>query len=321
MSDWSLRSHGVRDLGPGEMERFRRIERAFLEQISASGYREIRTPTIEPLHLYTAAGALSPQALDRVYSFLDWDGWSGERVVLRPDSTVPAARWYVEQAPNHVERIAYVQPAYRFAANGDREVWQCGVELFGAPAPEGDAELLTIARKFLATLGVKGLSVELAHTGMARSVLTGVGLDPEAQIDTYDRILGGDTSVAAELAEVYPQCAAALRLLFETHGTTVGYVGNLRAAMLSVAPDAAPHLDELEVAARALDDARLPYRVLPATAGSFEYYTGVTFRMLSHGRECVTGGRYDGLVETIGGKSTPAAGWGANVSHLSEIAD
>ena len=53
-------------------------------------------PLIEPLHLFTSAGTLSPQTLDRVYSFLDWDGWSGERVVLRPDSTIPAARLYAE---------------------------------------------------------------------------------------------------------------------------------------------------------------------------------------------------------------------------------
>ena len=70
------------------------LRRTFLQTAAARGYEEIRTPTIEPLHLFTATSALSPQALDRVYSFLDWDGWSGERVVLRPDATVSVARWY-----------------------------------------------------------------------------------------------------------------------------------------------------------------------------------------------------------------------------------
>ncbi len=130
VSDDGLRSRGMRDLGPEEMRRFRAIERTFLEVTGAAGYREIRTPTIEPLHLYTASGALSPQLLDRVYSFLDWDGWSGERVVLRPDATVAVARWFAERrssdggASEGAARLSYVQPAYRFVTgDGDREIW------------------------------------------------------------------------------------------------------------------------------------------------------------------------------------------------------
>ncbi|MBM4416361.1 MAG: hypothetical protein FJ035_09040, partial [Chloroflexi bacterium] len=148
--DDGWRSRGMSDLGPAEMRAFRRVERCFLEALEARGYAEIRTPTVEPLHLYTATGALSPQLLDRVYSFLDWDGWSGERVVLRPDATVPAARWY-EQRWQSTEpaRLCYVQPVFRFVAEGAREQWQCGAELFGLAAPEGDGELLAAAAAFL----------------------------------------------------------------------------------------------------------------------------------------------------------------------------
>lgn len=320
VTDRGLRSQGMRDLGPEEMARFRRVERVFLEQAALNGYREIRTPTIEPLHLYTAAGTLSPQALDRVYSFLDWDGWSGERVVLRPDATVAAVRWYGEQGANGVQRVAYVLPVYRFAAQGDREVWQCGLELFGADAPDGDVELLRNARSLLDALGVGGLSVELAHAGLARAVLAAVGLDPVAQLEAYDRILDGDGTVTNELAAEHPQSAAALRLLSEVDGTSAGYINNLRAAMLAVVPDAARALDELEAAARALDEAGLPYRVLAGTARNFEYYTGVTFRVLANGRECITGGRYDGLPEMIGGVAAPASGWAADLLQLSEVA-
>ncbi|HET8944012.1 MAG TPA: ATP phosphoribosyltransferase regulatory subunit, partial [Dehalococcoidia bacterium] len=86
----------MRDWLPDDMARFRKIEQAFRDVCLGWGYEEVRTPTIEHLHLFTSAGTLSPQMLGRVYSFLDWDGWTGERVVLRPDSTIPVARLYAE---------------------------------------------------------------------------------------------------------------------------------------------------------------------------------------------------------------------------------
>src|SRR3970040_1972343 len=89
-----LRCRGMWDLLPGDMFRFRRLAQAFRAVCLGGGYQEVRTPTIEYLHLFTAAGTLSPQMLGRVYSFLDWDGWSGERVVLRAGSTSPAGRLY-----------------------------------------------------------------------------------------------------------------------------------------------------------------------------------------------------------------------------------
>ena len=323
MPDRGLRSNGMRDLGPAEMARFRRIERTFLETAAAGGYREIRTPTIEPLHLYTAAGTLSPQALDRVYSFLDWDGWSGERVVLRPDATVAVARWYGEQASGEQgsgeQRVAYVQPVYRFAPDGDREVWQCGVELFGVPAPQADVELLLLARDTLAAIGIGNVTCDLAHAGLVRAAFVAAGLSAAEQIDAYDRMLDGDAGVTADLVATHPQGAAALRLLSEVDGTSVGYVSNLRAAMLPVAPDAAPALDELEAAARALAAAGVPFRVRAGTARSFEYYSGLTFRFRAGGRECVSGGRYNGLAETIGGAAAPGCGWAADLLGLAEV--
>src|SRR5438046_4028376 len=129
----SMRPPGMRDMLPDDMERFRIVESAFRNACLGWGYREVRTPTIERLHLFTAAGTLSPQMLDRVYSFLDWDGWSGERVVLRPDSTIPVARLYVEKLKDvRVAKLFYVQSVLRFAQGDDsREDWQCGAELIG----------------------------------------------------------------------------------------------------------------------------------------------------------------------------------------------
>jgi histidyl-tRNA synthetase len=318
-ADRGLRSNGMRDLGPAEMARFRAIEQTFLEATAAAGYGEIRTPAIEPLHLYTAAGTLSPQALDRVYSFLDWDGWSGERVVLRPDATVAVARWYGEQGGGAEARVSYVQPVYRFAANGDREVWQCGVECFGAAAATADAELLLLARRALAALGLAEVTCDIAHAGLVRAAFAAAGLSATEQLEAYDRMLEGDAGLTADLVATHPAGAAALRLLSEVDGTSVGYVANLRAAMLPVIPSAAGALDELEAAARALEGAGVPFRVRAGTARSFEYYSGLTFSFSAGARECVSGGRYDGLAKTIGGVAAPGCGWAADILGLADI--
>lgn len=325
MLDDGLRSRGMRDLGPEAMRRFRAAERVFLNVAGARRYQEIRTPTIEPLHLFTATSALSPQLLDRVYSFLDWDGWSGERVVLRPDGTVPAARWY-EQRWQTAEpaRLCYVQQVYRFeAGEGERERWQCGVELFGLPALEADAELLLLARDLLVAIGGRELCFELSHAGLIRAVLEAAGLDPAERAEVNERLLNADPeralAVAAELAARFPAGSAALRLLCSVDGTGAGYLQNLRAALLPVVPTIATALDELQAAAAALDAAGNAYRLVPTTASNIEYYTGLTFRLLADGTECMSGGRYDGLGEAIGGRAVPASGFGADLLRLAAI--
>ena len=316
-----LRASGMRDLGPEEMERFRRVERVFLDVSARHGYREIRTPTLEPLHLFTATGALSPQLLDRVYSFLDWDGWSGERVVLRPDGTVPAARWFEEhRAGDAPARLCYVQPVYRFAREGDRELWQCGVELFGLAAPEADAELLLLARELLAELGLDDLRYEIAHAGLMRAMLSAAGLDPAEQPAAYDRLLEGGAAVTEEVVARDPRGASALRLLFGVDGAASGYMRNLRATLLPLAPAAEAPLEELEAAATTLDAAGCAYALRPGTARNFEYYSGVTFVLSAAGEPCITGGRYDGLSRALGGRGAPACGFGADLLRLAELA-
>ncbi len=319
----SLRSRGMHDLGPQAMRRFRRVEARFLEVTGAAGYQEIRTPTVEPLHLFTGAGALSPQLLDRVYSFLDWDGWSGERMVLRPDSTLPAVRWFESRegvTNGETARLSYVQPVYRFdAGDGDRELWQCGVELFGLAAPEGDVELLGLARELLGALGLGELRFELAHAGLLRAALAAAGLDETEQVEALDRVIeGGEDAVeavASELVAARPEQAAGLRLL-GTRGGSAGYLDNVAAAL----PEAAQPIAELRAAVRALEAAGIAFELAPSAGGSFEYYTGLTFRALAGGEACLLGGRYDGMAEAIGGRAAPASGFAADLLRLAALA-
>ncbi len=129
------RCKGTRDFSPEEMRSFRLIEGVFRDGCLQWGYEEVKTPTLEYLHLFTSTGTLTPSRLHKVYSFLDWDGWSGERVVLRPDGTIPIARLYIDtMAEKELAKLFYVTNVFSFEETGKetRERWQCGAELIGA---------------------------------------------------------------------------------------------------------------------------------------------------------------------------------------------
>lgn len=317
-ADEPLRCRGMRDLLSEEMARFRHVEGVFAEVCRDWGYSEVRTPTIEYLHLFTAAGTLSPQMLGRVYSFLDWDGWSGERVVLRPDATIPTARLYVERfPPGEVARLFYIQNVFRFSSGDDsREDWQCGVELIGDTQPRGDVELALLGRAVLQALGLGDVELRLSHAGLVRSVLARTGLPPEEQVSLYDRLLDGDLSVVGQLEGRLPDLGAALHLLFGVEGEGSGYLSNLRRAFLPAVPEMEPALDELGVIVETVSGLGHRYRVQAALARSFEYYTGPVFHFWVDGQPVGSGGRYDGLIALVGGASVPASGFALDVERL-----
>ncbi len=320
----SLRCPGMRDLLPQQMLIYRRVEEEFARVCASWGYSEIRTPTIEYLHLFTAAGTLSPQMLGRVYSFLDWDGWSGERVVLRPDATIPAARLYAENPTVGVPaRFFYSQNVFRFAAGDEsREDWQCGVELIGSPSPAGDVELVLLGKAVLESFGLGDLEVGLSHAGLVRAVLARTGLEPEQQALRYDRILDGDLSVLEEIEARLPDLQAPLRLLFDVQGGADEYLRGLRDAFGAATPEITAALDELTTVSATLDRLGCPHKVQTTLVRNFEYYTGPVFEFRGAGCRMGSGGRYDQLLALVGGESVPASGFALSVdeivSHLSD---
>jgi len=196
------RCKGMRDLSPGEMTAFRRVEGVFRDCCLKWGYQEVRTPTIEYLHLFTSAGTLTPGRLGRVYSFLDWDGWSGERVVLRPDGTIPVARLYTENLEDRgLARLFYATNIFIFEETGQktRERWQCGTELIGAGSPLADTELISLSLEVLKKLGLKGVELRLSHAGIVMALLVKLGLSPEEQERMFDQILDGDLEALARV--------------------------------------------------------------------------------------------------------------------------
>jgi len=316
--DEPLRCRGMRDLLPGEMARYRQVEESFAHVCGEWGYSEIRTPTIEFLHLFTATGTLSPQMLDRTYTFLDWDGWSGERVVLRPDATIPAARLYVENLPpGQIARFFYTQNVFRFSTGEEsREDWQCGVELIGDLALAGDVELILLGSAVLEGLGLNDLEVGLSHAGLVRTVLAAGRLDAAEQVACYDRLLDGDLTALGKIEAELPDLKAPLHLLFDREGGKTAYLANLRVTFLSAIPEMAKPLDDLEKICATLDRLGCDYQVQTTLVRNFEYYTGPVFEFRANGRRVGGGGRYDDLIALVGGKGVPASGFALAVEEM-----
>jgi histidyl-tRNA synthetase len=311
----------MRDLLPEDMARFREIESAFRQVCAGWGYQELRTPTVEHLHLFTsAAGTLSPQMLGRVYSFLDWDGWSGERVVLRPDSTIPVARAFSENAESgETWKRFYVQSVLRFASGDEsREDWQCGIELIGGGQPAGDIEIIEIAYEVLSRLGLAP-ALYLSDPAIMRAVLTKAGYDPGQQMEQYDRLLDGNAGVLDEVAERIEGAGAALRAMLSLDGEGSAYVRNLQGTIEALVPELVQPLANLLNISEIMEALGKKHTVSPLLVRNFEYYTGPVFTMKAEGVTVVSGGRYDDLLGLVGERSVPACGFAIDMDAVATM--
>jgi len=316
------RCKGTRDLSPEEMIRFRLIEGVFSDSCLKWGYEEVRTPTLEYLHLFTSTGTLTPGMLGKVYSFLDWDGWSGERVVLRPDGTIPAARLYIDSMEGkELAKLFYVANVFIFEETGEetRERWQCGAELIGVSSTVADVELIMLASEVLKRLGLKGIRLRLSHAGLIRVLLAALGLSGEEQAMVFNQILDGGVEALARLKSGRPRLGKALTPLLGLEGKSSGFLKNLKAILPQNLPELEPSLDDFINIADLLETLGCDYQIDIASGKGFEYYTGVMFQLFVGEVRVGGGGRYDALIPLMGGKDIPASGFALYLDHLMNL--
>lgn len=308
---------GMQDLLPNDMLRFRHIEDTFRACCRNWGYREVRTPTLEYLHLFTATGTLTPGMLSRVYSFLDWDGWSGERVVLRPDGTIPIARLYIDNpGGEELARLFYVTNIFTFEGTGkqNRERWQCGAEFFGASKFTPDAEIIMLAEDVIRKLGIANIKLQLSHAGLVRALLNEFKLSPSEEARVTDRILEGDWKALAKARQAAPEIKRLMAALLDLKGKSSGFLRNLRASFPKASPDFKAALEDFVTVTTLLDNLGCSYEIDIAAMHGFEYYTGVCFQFMAAGEKIGGGGRYDRLVPLMSGGDIPACGFALYVN-------
>lgn len=315
------RCKGARDFLPDNMERFRQVEEAFRNTCNNWGYREIRTPTLEYMHLFTATGTLTPSMLGRVYSFLDWDGWGGERIVLRPDGTTPAARLYSENLSGQdIARLYYVANVFAFEETGasDREKWQCGVELIGDANPASDAEVIALAIEASAALGLPKFEIKLSHAGILKAIIAELKLDSEARAELLDEILEGNWQALAKAKGSGQGTAEIVTTLMELKGKSSGFLSNLK-ALPSISRNVRQELDRFIAITELLDTLGYKYEIDFTSIKGFEYYTGLCFKIISGGARVCSGGRYDNLIGLVGGLEKPACGLAFYVDQVASL--
>lgn len=308
-----MRCRGARDFLPGDMQRFRTIESTFINTCKNWGYEEVRTPTLEYLHLFTSAGTLTSKMLNNVYSFLDWDGWSGERVVLRPDGTIPVVRLFMENLQARtIARLFYVTNVFSFESTGkeNRERWQCGVEYLGNAGTEAEIELIMLARDALERTCVGDIKLSVSHSGLLKALLDTL----ELEMDDYSSLINSIKAVKwGQLGKTKGERDNGIELvnmLLTVKGKSSGYLDNIKSVAGSFSSKVESAINDFSVATGALDALKCEYEIDITTTNNFEYYTGLCFKFFNSENQTIcSGGRYNDLLPLMGGRDIPACGF------------
>ncbi len=309
------RPRGTHDVIPSEQPLWRRVTSEIERLCALYGYRPITTPVFEDTALFErTSGAGSDVVQKEMYTFSDR---SDRSLTLRPEATAPICRAYLEhgmQREPQPAKLFTIASMYRYGAPGKgrhREHWQASVEAVGSDDPAIDAELIQLYDTLLARLGVTRYHLELNSIGCREcrpAYLEALRSWLESNLDRLDE-------ATREKAATSP-----LRVFDNYAAKPEG----VRAAL-----DEAPKIGEslcaecverFGVVRAHLDEAGVEYRLVPTLVRGLDYYSRTTWEFIgpleNENATLSGGGRYDYLVEEIGGPPTPGVGFGAGIERL-----
>jgi histidyl-tRNA synthetase len=284
----------------------------FEETLRLYGWRRIQTPGFEDTGLFArTAGEASDVVHKEMYTFEDR---SGRSLTLRPEGTAPIARAYLEHGMHREAqpvKVYTVAPMYRYGRPGrgrHREHWQASVEAIGSDDPAVDAEVIELYAEVLRRLGVTQWELRLNSIGDQRCRPAYVER-LNAWLDAHEELLGEEArhKRATSPLQVFdvkdPELRAAL--------AAAPKIGE------SLCDACRAHFDEVRAG---LERLGVPYVLDPALVRGLDYYSRTTFEFIGPDEGANSsicgGGRYDGLVEQIGGPPTPGIGFGAGIERL-----
>ncbi|WP_225047139.1 histidine--tRNA ligase [Lacticaseibacillus kribbianus] len=311
------RPKGTADILPGQSELWQRVEaqaRAVLERYR---YREVRTPLFENQEVFTrSSGETSDIVTKEMYNFEDK---GGRMMALRPEGTAGVVRAYVENklfGPEFAKpyKVYYMGSMFRYErpqSGRQREFHQIGVEAFGADSPALDAEVIALATDLLAAFGAKSLRVALNSLG-----------DPESRAAYHQALIDYLTPYKDQLSEdsKVRLVKNPLRVLDSKDKGDQAIVADAPKILDYLTPSAQAHFDTVK---QLLEDLGIDYVVDADMVRGLDYYNHTIFEVMSNDpvfgggyTTIIGGGRYNGLVEELGGPETPGIGFGMGIERL-----
>lgn len=306
---------GTEDILPGDSALWQRVEQLAREVCGVYGYREVRTPVFENTELFQrGVGDTTDVVQKEMYTFEDKGGRS---ITLRPEGTASLARSYIEHsmyAEPQPTKLYYLISCYRYEkpqAGRLREFHQFGVECFGGVTPSTDAEIISLAMTFLERVGVSGLRLELNSIGC-----------PKCKAEYNEKLRTYFEQYRDKL------CGTCLERLEKNPMRIIDCKSEICSAIAEGAPKMIDHLCEdcrehMEKTKAYLDGMKIAYEINPNIVRGLDYYTRTVFEITSDalGAQSAVcgGGRYNGLVEELGGKPTEGIGFAIGLERLMMI--
>ena len=309
--------YGAEDVLPKDSHKWQFIEEIMRSEAAAYGFKEIRTPVFEHTELFQrGVGDTTDVVQKEMYTFNTKGGTS---ITLRPEGTAGAARAMLEHAIYNDGlpiKTYYFDSCYRYEkkqANRYREFHQFGVEPFGTANPAADAEIISLASTLFERLGITDLQLEINSIGC-----------PTCRAKYHEALKAYFESSKDKLCET---CLSRLeknpmRILDCKSPICSEIAKNAPVVLDYLCDECSDHFTKVKAY---LDSAEIPYVVNPQIVRGLDYYTKTVFEFVttklgSQGTVC-GGGRYDGLIEEIGGQHTPSLGFGLGMERLLALMD
>jgi histidyl-tRNA synthetase len=304
---------GTYDLLPDQAAVRRRILEEARVLAEGSGFEQIETPVLEDSELFVrTVGEATDIVRKEMYTLTDL---SGRSLTLRPEGTAPICRAYLEHGMHKLPqpvKLWYAGPMFRYEspqAGRFRQHSQVGVESIGADDPAVDAELIDLLGHLYARLGLRGVRLHLTSIGDAET-------RGEYERELRDFLLASDVFDADQRAriEVNPLRA------FDWEAPEIRELTESAPKMIDrLSAEDREHFDEV---CALLDGAGIDYVIDPRLVRGLDYYTRTVFEFRSDALGAQSGigggGRYDRLIEQIGGDRTPAAGWASGLERIAQ---
>lgn len=304
------------------MKRIRKTQKGLRGIFKRYGYEEIETPIFENLELFTKKSG--SEIIDQIYHFEDK---SNRKLALRPELTAPSIRMYINELKSEPKplKIFYFGPCFRYErpqAERWRQFLQAGVELIGTDRPEADAEVISLTNDAMFELGLKDYSLRIGHIGLLRRILDSSGVEREAQDPILRAIDSKDEQRLNEKLEgagVDEKIQGKIRKLIDLRGNSPSIVDEAE-NLLSDTPMTGEVIENFRNILKRLRQMGVgDYKIDFGVARGLEYYTGSVFEVYYDDIQLGGGGRYDGLIESLGGEPTPAVGVGFGVDRTANV--